>query len=101
MMGKTMNTKITFNLALVRLDVSTYFVTTSTVAQQATAEQRKKITADNEYKSLILLYAKGGGYRHLSYQHNLARMQLDADFEKRNLKTAVRSAREKRARRCG
>jgi len=79
--------------------VSTYFVTTSTVAQQATGEQLKKITADNEYQvGSILFMQKAAEYRALSYQaFNLARMQLDADFEKKNLKKLPKAER-KRAR---
>jgi 5'-nucleotidase (lipoprotein e(P4) family) len=79
--------------------VSTYFVTTSTVAQQATGEQLKKITADNEYQiGSILFMQKAAEYRALSYQaFNLARMQLDADFEKKNLKNLPKAER-KRAR---
>jgi len=79
--------------------VSTYFVTTSTVAQQATGEQLKKITADNEYQvGSILFMQKAAEYRALSYQaFNLARMQLDADFEKKNLKK-IPKAERKRAR---
>jgi 5'-nucleotidase (lipoprotein e(P4) family) len=79
--------------------VSTYFVTTSTVAQQATGEQLKKIAADNEYQvAAILFMQKAGEYRALAYQaFNLARMQLDADFEKKNLKKLPKAER-KRAR---
>ena len=79
--------------------VSTYFVTTSTVAQQASGEQLKKITADNEYQvASILFMQKAAEYRALSYQaFNLARMQLDADFEKRNLRNLPKAER-KRAR---
>ena len=79
--------------------VSTYFVTTSIVAQQATGEQLKKITADNDYQiGSILFMQKAAEYRALSYQaFNLARMRLDADFVKKNLKQLPKSER-KRAR---
>ncbi len=79
--------------------VSTYFVTVSTTAQQATAEQLKKITADNEYQAGAILYMqKAAEYRALAYQaFNLARMSLDADFEKKNLKKLPKVER-KRAR---
>lgn len=96
-----MNTKkylFTFGL-LASSIVSTYFVTVSTTAQKATAEQMKQITADNEYQAgAILFMQKAGEYRALTYQaFNLARMQLDADFEKKNLKRLPKTER-KRAR---
>jgi 5'-nucleotidase (lipoprotein e(P4) family) len=74
-------------------------VTVSTTAQQTTAEQIKQITADNEYQvAAILFVQKAAEYRALSYQaFNLARMQLDADFEKKNLKKLPKAER-KRAR---
>ena len=95
---KAKNYLLTFALVASSI-VSTYFVTTSTVAQQATAEQTKKITADNEYQvASILFMQKAAEYRALSYQaFNLARMQLDADFEKKNLKSLPKAER-KRAR---
>ncbi len=79
--------------------VSTYFVTVSTTAQQATAEQMRQIIADNEYQvAAILFMQKAGEYRALAYQaFNVARMQLDADFEKKNLKKLPKAER-KRAR---
>ncbi len=79
--------------------VSTYFVTVSTTAQQATSEQMKRITADNEYQvAAILFVQKAGEYRALAYQaFNVARMRLDADFEKKNLKKLPKAER-KRAR---
>jgi 5'-nucleotidase (lipoprotein e(P4) family) len=95
---KAKNYLLTFGLIASSI-VSTYFVTTSTVAQQATGEQLKKITADNEYQvGSILFMQKAAEYRALSYQaFNLARMRLDADFEKRNLKKLPKAER-KRAR---
>lgn len=79
--------------------ISTYFATVSSVAQQATAGQMKKITADNEYQAGAILYMqKAGEYRALAYQaFNLAQMRLDADFEKKNLKKLPKIER-KRAR---
>jgi 5'-nucleotidase (lipoprotein e(P4) family) len=93
---KSKNYLLTFALVASSI-VSTYFVTTSTVAQQATAEQTKKITADNEYQvASILFMQKAAEYRALSYQaFNLARMQLDADFEKRNLKSLPKAERKR------
>jgi 5'-nucleotidase (lipoprotein e(P4) family) len=94
-----MNTKkylLTFGLVASSI-VSTYFVTASTTAQQATAEQTKKITADNEYQAGAILYMqKAAEYRALTYQaFNLARMTLDADFEKRNLKNLPKTERKR------
>ena len=65
--------------------VSTYFVTVST-AQQGTP--MVQATADNEYQVGAVLYMqKAGEYRALSYQaFNLARWQLDADLDKKNVK---------------
>jgi 5'-nucleotidase (lipoprotein e(P4) family) len=95
---KAKNYLLTFALVASSI-VSTYFVTTSTVAQQANGEQLKKLTADNEYQvASILFMQKAAEYRALSYQaFNLARMQLDADFEKKNLKNLPKAER-KRAR---
>ncbi len=82
-----MNTKkylLSFTLVLSSV-VSTYLVTASTAQQTA---QPQPITADNEYQvSGILFMQKAAEYRALVYQaFNIARIQLDADFEKRNLK---------------
>lgn len=65
--------------------ISTYFATIST-AQQGT--QPQVATADNEYQvAAILFMQKAGEYRALTYQaFNLARWNLDADFDKKNLK---------------
>ena len=62
--------------------VSTYFVTVSTAQQGASA------TADNEYQVGAVLYMqKAAEYRALAYQaFNLARWQMDADLDKRNIK---------------
>jgi len=94
-----MNTKkylLTFALIASSI-VSTYFVTVSTTAQQATAEQINQTTADNEYQvAAILFMQKAAEYRALSYQaFNLARMQLDTDFEKKNLKKLTKAERKK------
>ncbi len=74
--------------------VSTYFVATT-----STSAQRQQITADNEYQTSAVLYMqKAAEYRALAYQaFNLARMSLDADFEKKNLKNLPKAER-KRAR---
>jgi len=74
--------------------VSTYFVTASTAQQGA-----QPATADNEYQVAAILYMqKAGEYRALAYQaFNVARMQFDMDFEKKNLKKLPKAER-KRAR---
>jgi len=73
-------------LALVLCSVSaTYFVTVSTAQQAAPTVQA---TADNEYQAGATLWMqKAGEYRALAYQaFNLARWQLDADFDKKTVK---------------
>jgi 5'-nucleotidase (lipoprotein e(P4) family) len=75
--------------------VSTYFVTVSTTAQQAT--QPAPVTADNEYQVGAILYMqKAGEYRALAYQaYNIARLRLDADFDKKNLKKLPKDEQKK------
>ncbi len=75
---------LTFGLVLTSV-ISTYFATIST-AQQGT--QPQVATADNEYQvAAILFMQKAGEYRALTYQaFNLARWNLDADFDKKNVK---------------
>ena len=75
--------------------VSTYLVTVSTTAQQA--GQPAVATADNEYQVGAILYMqKAAEYRSMAYQaYNIARWQLDADFEKKNLKKLPKSERKK------
>jgi 5'-nucleotidase (lipoprotein e(P4) family) len=73
-------------LVLVFCSVSaTYFVTVSTAQQGAPMVQA---SADNEYQVGAVLYMqKAGEYRALAYQaFNLARWQLDADLDKKNVK---------------
>jgi 5'-nucleotidase (lipoprotein e(P4) family) len=87
--------KFTLSFALVVCSVfSTYFITAST-AQQAT--QPAQATADNEYQAgAILWMQKAAEYRALAYQaFNLARWQLDADLDKKNLKKLPKSERKK------
>lgn len=76
--------------------ISTYFVTASTAQQNA---QQTRTTADNEYQVGAVLYMqKAGEYRALTYQaFNLAHWQLDADFDKKNVKKLPKTER-KRAR---
>lgn len=73
--------------------VSTYFVTVST-AQQSTAPV---VVADNEHQvGAVLWMQKAAEFRALSYQaFNLARWQLDVDFEKKNLKRLPRVERKR------
>lgn len=72
---------------------ATYFVTVST-AQQGVAKQG---VADTEYQAGATLFMqKAAEYRALAYQaFNLARWQLDADFEKKNVKKLPKTERKK------
>nr|MDQ3041120.1 hypothetical protein [Acidobacteriota bacterium] len=75
--------------------VSTYFVTATTTAQQG-ATQPQAIVADNEYQvSAVLFMQKAAEFRALAYQaFNIARMQLDADFDKKNVKKLPKAERK-------
>lgn len=75
---------------------ATYFVTISTAQQGAPSVQA---TVDNEYQAGATLWMqKAGEYRALAYQaFNLARWQLDADFDKKNVKKLPK-AEQKRLR---
>jgi len=75
--------------------VSTYLVTATTTAQQGTA-QTQAIVADNEYQvSAVLYMQKAAEFRALAYQaFNIARMQLDADFDKKTLKRLPKAERK-------
>jgi 5'-nucleotidase (lipoprotein e(P4) family) len=89
-----MNTKkylLSFSLVLASV-ISTYFVTAST-AQQGTQTVQ---TVDNEYQvGAILFMQKAAEYRALTYQaFNLARWQLDADFDKKNVKKLPKAERK-------
>jgi 5'-nucleotidase (lipoprotein e(P4) family) len=74
--------------------VPTYFVAVST-AQQAV--QPARATADNEYQVGAVLYMqKSGEYRALAYQaFNLARWQLDADLDKKNIRKLPKAERKR------
>lgn len=90
---KTRNHILTFGLVLTSA-FSVYF------APFANAQQTAQVqTADNEYQTGATLYMqKAAEYRALCYQaFNLAKMKLDADFEKNNLKKLPKAER-KRAR---
>ncbi len=91
---KLRNYLLTFSLLGVSI-ISTYFVTALTTAQQNA--QTARATADNEYQVAAVLYMqKAGEYRALAYQaFNLAQMQLDADFDKKNLKKLAKAERRR------
>ena len=91
---KTKNYLRTFGLVAVSV-FFTYFGTianTQEAAQTATATA----TADNEYQVAAILYQqKAAEYRALTYQaFNLAKMNLDADFDKKNLKKLPKKERK-------
>ena len=83
---------LTFGLVLTSI-ISTYFATIST-AQPGT--QPQVATADNEYQvAAILFMQKAGEYRALTYQaFNLAHWNLDADFDKKNVKKLPKPERK-------
>src|SRR4051812_32795908 len=70
----------------------TYFVAHST-AQQGTRAAQPSV--DNEYQAGAVLYMqKAAEYRALAYQaFNLARWQLDADLDKKNVKQLPKQER--------
>lgn len=91
-----MNTKkyfLTFAVAVSSI-VSTYFVTVST-AQQGT--QPAPTVADNEYQVAAVLYQQHAAeYRALAFQaFNIAKLRLDEDFDKKNLKKLSKEERKK------
>jgi 5'-nucleotidase (lipoprotein e(P4) family) len=73
--------------------VSTYFITASTAQQTA---QTQTLVADNEYQvGAVLFMQKAAEFRALAYQaFNVARMQLDADFDKKNVKKLPKAERK-------
>ena len=73
---------------------STYFITATTTAQQGARTQA--IIADNEYQvGAVLFMQKSAEFRALAYQaFNLARWQLDADFDKKNVKKLPKEQRK-------
>lgn len=84
---------MTLGLVVVTV-ISTHFVTIS-LAQQGTAMIQSG--ADNEYQTGATLYMqKAGEYRALAYQaYNIARWQLDADFDMKNVKRLPKAERNK------
>jgi 5'-nucleotidase (lipoprotein e(P4) family) len=89
---KIKNYLLTFGLIASSI-ISTYYATIST-AQQGAA-QPQAIIADNEYQvGAILFMQKAAEFRALAYQaFNIARMRLDADFDKKNLKKLSKAER--------
>ncbi len=89
---KTKKYILTFGLVVSSI-ISTYFVTVSTAQQAA---QPASATADNEYQvSAILFMQKAAEYRALTYQaFNIAKMQLNEDFDKKNLKKLPKAGRK-------
>ena len=74
--------------------VSAYFVETTRAQQGA---KSAVVAADLEYQIGAILYMqKAAEFRALSYQaFNLARWQLDADFEKKNIKKLPKAERKR------
>src|SRR5436190_20027101 len=72
---------------------ATYFVTVSTAQQPAPAQA----PVDNEYQAGATLWMqKAGEYRALAYQaYNLARWQLDADLDEKNVKNLPKAEQKK------
>ncbi len=84
--------KILFGLVLIVSTIaSPYFVSVSH-AQQGT----QPAAADLEYQAGAVLYMqKAAEFRALSYQaYNLARWQLDSDFDKKNIKKLPKAERK-------
>ena len=89
---KTKHYLLTFGFVLTSI-VSTYFATVSTAQQSA---QPASVTADNEYQVGAVLYMQTAAeYRALCYQaYNIARRDLDDDFDKKNLKKLPKEMRK-------
>lgn len=89
---KIKNYFLTFGLIASSI-ISTYYVTVSTA--QPGAAQPPAITADNEYQvGAVLFMQKAAEFRALAYQaFNIARMRLDEDFDKKNLKKLPKAER--------
>ena len=90
---KIKNYLLTFGLIASSI-ISTYFVTVSTAQQGVTTQQ--SIVADNEYQvGAVLFMQKSAEFRALAYQaFNLGRWQLDADFDKKNMKKLSKEQRK-------
>jgi 5'-nucleotidase (lipoprotein e(P4) family) len=95
--GKIMNTKnyfLTFSLVVLSA-FSTYLVTNYTAAGAQTPAPQA--AADNEYQvAAILFMQQAAEYRALAYQaFNLARWQLDADLDRKNVRRLPRAERNR------
>ncbi len=90
---KIKNYLLTFSLIASSI-ISTYYATIST-AQQGAAQPPAIAVADNEYQvGAVLFMQKAAEFRALAYQaFNIARMRLDADFDKKNLKKLSKAER--------
>ena len=89
---KTKHYLLTFGFVLTSI-VSTYFATVSTAQQSVQSSS----AANNDYQIGAVLYMqKAAEYRALCYQaFNFARISLDADFDKKNLKKLPKEIRNK------
>jgi 5'-nucleotidase (lipoprotein e(P4) family) len=92
---KIKNYLLTFGL-IVSSIISTYYATATTTAQQGAAQPQAIATADNEYQvGAVLFMQKAAEFRALAYQaFNIARMRLDEDFDKKNLKKLAKAERK-------
>ena len=76
--------------------VPTYFVTTSR-AQQAAPPSASELAVAEYQVGAVLYMQKAAEYRALAYQaFNLAKMNLDADFDKKNVKKLPQAERKLR-----
>lgn len=83
-------------LTLVALSVAATYFATSYAATSAQTSIVQQASADNEYQvSGVLFMQRAAEYRALAYQaFNLAHWQLDADFDKKNLKKLPKTERK-------
>ncbi len=75
-----------YTIALILCSSAGVYFVTSSAAQDGTAKAQKQV--DLDYQTAAVLYMqRSAEYRALAYQaYNLARWQLDADLDKKNLK---------------
>jgi 5'-nucleotidase (lipoprotein e(P4) family) len=88
--------KYLFAAALSAVLTGTFYFAGVSTAQQATRREQTP-RSDNAYQIGAVLYMqKAAEYRALAYQaFNLARWQLDADFERKNVRRLSRAERRK------
>lgn len=91
---KIKNYFLTFSLIASSV-ISTYYATIS-IAQQSVPQPAIAV-ADNEYQvGAVLFMQKAAEFRAIAYQaFNIARMRLDADFDKKNLKKLSKTERQR------